>query len=356
MLFAIALLGGCATTEPGVFQYNATTPGEARPTVWPAAESGEPPRYQWLGELTGENNFRTPDAVAEARSTFVKAFIWLVGLLEEAPLLMQRPQSGVIDETTSRIFVTDTNRLAVCVFDQAQGRFEIWDKAAGLTPFAAPAGIALGMGGEIFVADAKLAFVTRLNQKGESVGTIGKGSLQRPFGVAFDAAKRQLYVVDTGAHDIKVFDDRGQLLRTMGKRGDATGQFNFPTYITFKNGELVVADTMNARVQVLDAESGKAKHVFGTRGMNVGNMPSPKGVALDSEDNIYVVESAYDHLLVYNSGGELLLGFGGEGLEPGKFYLPAGVWIDAHDRVYVADMFNSRVAVFQFLGSGKPKQ
>jgi DNA-binding beta-propeller fold protein YncE len=91
-------------------------------------------------------------------------------------------------------------------------------------------------------------------------------------------------------------------------------------------------------------------------GMYIGNMVRPKGVAVDSEGNIYVVESYYDHLLVYNSKGEYLMAIGGVGTEPGKFHLPSGVWIDSHNRVFVADTLNSRVSVFQFLGGGSESE
>jgi DNA-binding beta-propeller fold protein YncE len=81
-------------------------------------------------------------------------------------------------------------------------------------------------------------------------------------------------------------------------------------------------------------------------------MVRPKGVSVDGEGNVYVVESFHDHLLIYNSGGEFLMSIGGVGSAPGQFHLPAGVWVDARNRVFVADTLNSRVSVFQFLGGG----
>jgi DNA-binding beta-propeller fold protein YncE len=102
-------------------------------------------------------------------------------------------------------------------------------------------------------------------------------------------------------------------------------------------------------VQVFDPD-GRVLEVFGERGLYVGNLARPKGVAVDDEGNVYVVESFYDHLLVFDPSGRFLLPVGGTGHAPGQFYLPAGVWIDSRNRVYVADMFNGRVSIFQFLG------
>lgn len=347
LFFAASLLGGCAT-EPRVFQFNPPdVTGTPKELVWPAKDQAEVPRYTYVGELTGEANFHKAEGSARG---FIR---WIADLIqgEAVPVILQRPQSGVVDES-GRILVTDTSRQAVYVFDQQQGRLDVWENAVGMTHFSSPTGIALGLGGDVFVADSNLGLVVRLNRRGENVGIIGKGLLKRPVGVAFDALQSQLYVADTYDHNIKIFDLEGHLLHILGQRGDSPGEFNFPTFITLNQGDLYVVDTMGAQVQVLDMTSGKPKHVIGKRGLNVGELVRPKGVTVDSEGNIYIIESYYDHLLVYNKRGEFLLPIGGTGKDPGKFYLPSGVWVDAKNRVYVADMFNGRVSVFQFLGGG----
>ena len=76
----------------------------------------------------------------------------------------------------------------------------------------------------------------------------------------------------------------------------------------------------------------------------------PKGVGVDSEGNVYVIESYYDSMLVYSNRSEFLLSIGGTGTATGRFYLPAGVWVDSKNRVFIADLFNGRVVMFQFLG------
>jgi len=349
VLLVAALLAGCAT-ERGVLNFGMDPALEANRPMWPSPDSGETPRYAYAGQLTGEQNFRDP----EEKNTGFRAFLhWLGGLFDEnaPPVILQRPQAGAVD-AEGRIFVADASRQAVYVFDKEKGQLDVWEGAVDTMHFVSPTGIALGEAGEIFVADSELGLVARLNRKGETQNAIGRGELRRPVGVAFDAALRQLYVVDTYAHDIKVFDIGGRLLRTIGQRGDRPGEFNFPTYLAFAKGELYVTDTMNARVQVLEAETGKPKLVIGQQGLRVGNLVRPKGVSVDSEGNIYVVESYYDHLLVFNSKGEFLMPIGGTGQDIGKFYLPSGVWVDALDRVFVADMFNGRVILFQFLGGG----
>ncbi|HEX6363730.1 MAG TPA: 6-bladed beta-propeller [Albitalea sp.] len=346
VLLVLALaLGGCAT-EPRRLVFDG---GEADAgLVWPAPQTQELPRYRYLGQLVGEQNFRT--ANGPNRSGAGRLFAWIAGLSGEVdqPVVLQRPQSGVVDPQ-GRILVTDVSRNAVFVFDEARGRLEVWDQAGGRQRFVAPIGVAIGRGGEVLVTDAELGRVFRLDSQGKPLGEFGRGVLQRPTGIARDAAGQRIFVADTQAHDIKVFSDDGELIGRWGHRGDGPGELNFPTHLAFSNGTLIVCDSMNARVQGFD-DDGEPTLRFGERGLYVGNLVRPKGVASDDEGNLYVVESMHDTLLVFDRQGQLLLPIGGTGTQAGQFFLPAGVWVDSRNRVFVADMFNGRVAVFQFLG------
>jgi DNA-binding beta-propeller fold protein YncE len=94
---------------------------------------------------------------------------------------------------------------------------------------------------------------------------------------------------------------------------------------------------------------GEYQLKFGRRGLYVGDLPRPKGIATDAGGRVYVVESYYDHLLVYSNDGQLLLPIGGTGSEIGQFYLPSGVWTDSKNRIYIADMFNGRVVILEYI-------
>ena len=340
----VAALSACAA-GPSTLRYTAN--GSQDLHVWPAPQTQEVPRYRYLGELTGQGNFTGGEgAGSQAR----RVLSLLVGLDERDPdpVVLQRPQSGMVDET-GRILVTDVSRRAVFVFDEKGGALSVWEDAGPQLPFAAPIAVATGRNGEVLVTDANLRRVIRLDRDGKPLGAFGEPVLRRPTGIARDPARGLVFVADTHAHDIKVFDDDGRLVDTVGHRGDGPGEFNFPTYLSFARGRLYVTDNLNARIQVLTA-AGEVALRFGERGLFVGNLVRPKGVATDDEGNIYVVESLYDTLLVFDPEGRLLLSIGGTGAGLGKFYLPAGVWVDARNRVFVADMFNGRVVMFHFLG------
>ena len=345
----VALLAGCASGGPvrGRLHYGMDDAPEGKQLLWPAAP--EVPRYAYAGTLTGEPNFRSESVAGGA---LVELGRWIVGLGErgEAPTVLQRP-AAVVGDDAGRLYVSDTSRQAVFVFDEKAGELQVWEQADAVRRFVSPSGLAVAAD-RLFVSDAELGAVFVLDLQGNPIGRIGAGLLQRPTGLARDAAQGRLYVADTYAHDVKVFSDAGELLQVIGKRGESDGEFNFPTYRAWAQGELYVTDTLNNRIQIFSADGQLLQRKLGSRGLYLGNLVRPKGVAVDAEGNVYVIESYYDSLLVFSSTGDFLLPIGGTGTATGRFYLPAGVWVDARNRVHVADMFNGRIVLFQFLGGG----
>ncbi|MCP5150176.1 MAG: 6-bladed beta-propeller [Ectothiorhodospiraceae bacterium] len=344
-LVVATMLAGCAEPEREL-RLDAAVPATGAALVWPP--SPEVPRYLYAGQLTGEDNLR--EVGGQGREGAAALLAWIVGLGQsrDAPVVLQRPQSGAVDGA-GRVYVTDVSHQAVFVFDEPAARMLVWHEAEPGVRFVAPIGVLPLPSGDVLVTDAELGAVFRFGHDGESRGRFGDDVLTRPTGIARDPERRLVFVADTRENDIKVFDETGVLVDYIGRHGKAVGELNAPTHIAWSRGRLYVSDTLNSRVQVFDREGAVVEH-FGERGLYVGNLTRPKGIAVDDEGNIYVVESYYDYLLVYDAEGRLLLPIGGTGKAPGQFYLPAGVWTDARSRVYVADMFNGRVSIFQFLG------
>jgi DNA-binding beta-propeller fold protein YncE len=341
----VFVVSGCATA-PTEMHYFPKDRVPDTDLVWPGPP--EAARLSYAGELIGEENFRKVDGIEDGAA--VRVLRWIAGIAGGGDRKKQliRPQSGMVD-ARGRILVTDAGREAIIVFDEEQATLSVWDEAEPGRSFLSPVGIVGDGAGGYLVADADIGYVVRLDSDGSPDGDFGRGILQRPTGLCRDPVAREIFVADSGAHDIKVFDEQGTLLRTLGRRGVAAGEFNGPTHLSFADGRLYVTDTLNARVQVLSPD-GESFGAIGQRGLFVGNLVRPKGVVTDRDGHIYVIESYHDHVLVFSDSGELLLPIGGTGSDPGRFFLPAGAWTDDGSRLFVADMFNGRVVVFDYLG------
>lgn len=354
LLLLSGVLAGCATSEiRGQFSYDVRPINERTDLIWP-----KPPdqaRYRYAGELIGQQNFTQ---ISDGTSTAKKALQWLVGLLDDdAPVSLQRPQHGMVGEE-GQIYVVDASRNAVLVFDpkpppdtksdKEGGQLLEWSDIGNNMRLGSPAAISQAWGGDVAVSDAKYGVVFRLNKQGQFVAAIGEGQLRRPTGIAFDRQRGLLFVADTAANDIKVFDAAAQHVNTISKAGETL--LNAPTLLTAAGDRLYVADTLNSQIHVFDFD-GNYLRSFGQRGLFVGNLTRPKGVAVGGDGIVYVIESYYGHLLAFDQDAQFLIGINGNGMKDDRFYLPSGVWTDGADKIYVADMFNGRVVVFQYIGS-----
>lgn len=303
----------------------------AEPLIWPNPPAE--PRIQYLF------GFRSPEDLG-IRPRFLERLWSAIAGAEN--LEMVKPYA--LAAQGSRVAVTDPGLRAVHIYDMAAQDYRRLT-GIGEVPLGSPVGVALSFE-QTYVADSTLGKVFAFDRDGEFRFTIE--GLQRPTGLAFDHASRRLYVADTLAHSIVVFDETGQRLFGFGQRGTGRGEFNYPTHVSIGSGKLHVNDTMNFRVQSFDLE-GRPIASFGRHGDGSGDFAQPKGIATDESDHIYVADSLFDRIQIFDSQGEFLLAFGGSGSKAGAFWLPAGMFIE-EDRIYVADSYNRRVQVFQFLG------
>lgn len=97
--------------------------------------------------------------------------------------------------------------------------------------------------------------------------------------------KGTMYVVDMKASNIKVFDNTGRFVRTIGKKGAGPGEFNIPFGIIVTPAkELLVEDMMNRRLSYFSLD-GKF-----IRNEVLENSLSTIGVVMDSKGNFMARE------------------------------------------------------------------
>ena len=323
----------------------------------PKPKEPGPPDMLLLGgrKLTWERTFNWEREVKPKRGFWNRLVDVVAGEPEFHVLI--RPYS-VVTDSHGRVIVSDPGAIGVHIFDFAQQKYKFLsradkDKDAMLSPQC----VAVDADDNIYVTDSQTGkiFVWDANGKySRVIGSLkgGEGYFKRPTGIAVDSAAQRIYVTDTLRDQIFVMDMQGSVLGKFGKNGDGNGEFNYPTELRLDGPNLVVVDAMNFRVQVLGRD-GTFKYSIGQIGDGTGAMFRPKGVAVDSEGDLYVVDGLWSMVQVFNRQGQLLYYFGGHGVRPGEFQLPAGLFIDHDDRVYVVDSFNRRIQVYHYFGASK---
>lgn len=331
LVIASCLLAGCGSPvrEP-----------EAGPVpVWPAAP--DEPRITYVRSI------RAPDDLGIAKGLLAQLGDLVFGRTEDR---LVRPMAVV--EAGGMLYVADPGARGVHRFDSAHGKYDLVSGPDGAA-LPSPVGLAKGTGGEIYVADSKLAQILLIEPGGREARPLRLAApLSQPTGISFDAAARRLVVVDTGAHCLRVFDAEGALVETIGRRGQGAGEFNFPTHVWWSAPDrLYVTDALNFRVQILSGR-GLVLGGFGRHGDGSGDLSLQKGVATDRFGHVYVVDSHFHAVQVFDEGGRFLLSVGGLGQAPGEFWLPTGIFIGDDDQIYVADSYNQRIQVFRYIGGG----
>ena len=89
---------------------------------------------------------------------------------------------------------------------------------------------------------------------------------------------------------------------------------------------------------------------FGSTGEGGGQLKWPAGLAVDSDENVYVTDEWLHRVSVFDSDGDFLRMFGEFGSGPGQFNRPSGIAIDGNDDVYVSDALNHRIQKLDKLG------
>jgi len=330
-LIALALLAGCATPRIDPL---STVPAGA--PAWPPPP--ERARVVHVADIT-----RHDDLFDEGG--FWTRVASTIGGPRETGLV--RPYA-VATYPGDGLLVADPGRRCVHFYHWAERRYvALGERLEGGLP--SPVGVAVAADGSILVSDSRRGAIERFDIKGRHLGAFGTDAgIQRPAGLAIDAATGEVFVADVLAHAIVVLDQEGTVLRRLGGPGAAPGQFNFPAHLALDTeGNLLVADSMNFRIQRL-ARDGMPLGTYGQASNARGDFAHPKGVAGLDAHTFVAVEGLYDALVFFDDQSRLLMNMGGAGSGPGEFWLPSGLASDASRHLlFVADSYNARVQVFR---------
>ena len=216
--------------------------------------------------------------------------------------------------------------------------------------------------GRVYVTDTVARMVVLFDIKGKrfvEFGHRGPTALLKPAGITI-APSSEVFVVDLTDKSIHVYDKDGRFLRKFG----SAEELSRPVDVAISNDGryAYVVDTGGVlsafhRVVKYDAKTGEVLKIIGERSPLLGGFNFPMTISIDSKDRIYVLDSGNFRVQRFNSEGEFDLTFGKVGTRFGQFSRPKGIAVGPNDNVYVMDasfanfqIFNDKGELLMFIG------
>ena len=186
-------------------------------------------------------------------------------------------------------------------------------------PITVPAGTTMGASASVtFDVNGHLLVLTRgaqpffeFDENGKFVRAFGD-SFTRAHGVRLDG-DGNIWATDVGAHVVYKLNPQGQVLLTLGTKGQA-GDWN----------EAAGSRKLNQPNDVAITRTGDFFVVQ-------GHTPGPGGDA---------------RVLKFDKSGKFIKSWGGKGKGPGQFEVAHGIAIDAQGLLWVTDRENQRIQIF----------
>lgn len=177
--------------------------------------------------------------------------------------ILQRPSGIAYNRAQQRLYVADTKRHIIDVFDkQGHHLTEIGSRGSGQGRFNFPTYLWVDKEGKLYVSDTLNYRIQIFTPDGKFLMTLGKhgnrpGYFAHPCGLATDSFGN-IYVADKQFENFQIFNHKGQILMAVGGEGHGPGQFWLPAGIFIdSNNRIFVADSFNKRIQIFQLLEGQ---------------------------------------------------------------------------------------------------
>jgi YVTN family beta-propeller protein len=340
-IWVVCVFSGCQSTE--------NKQETRKPVFFPPPP--ERPRLQFLKSFSGPQDL---GAVGPgAFETFVLGE-------PETKEGITRPYGVAIFE--GKLYVCDVGKRMVEVLDLKNCTFGYLTKDRRLMN---PVNIYIDNDGVKYIADPTAGAVFVFDRRNNLKAMLGKELKINPIDVVVRGPR--CYVTDFGSNQVVVLDKTtGREIARIGKKSQSQRQIKPlselpPGEITLisdlaldQQDSIYVTDKAAGRITQFD-RSGIFKRTIGRLGLNIDELVRPKGIAIDKENRIWVVDAGPDVEVakIYNQRAQLLLFFGLRRIErpansPGMMNLPAKIVLD-YDNVELFREYAVEGANIEFL-------
>ena len=201
------------------------------------------------------------------------------------------------------IIVSESYRHSVSVFDPSGKRLQSFgEHGIDLRQFRYPSGVALDSKGNFFVTDMWNDRIQKFTREGKFLAAVGnedKGPLMfdHPYGITFNAWNGRVYVSE--------WDSQIWVLNSdLSYYGKFDGRTNLADLACDSSGNVYCN---------YDIFTAEGKFVKSFKRKDGGELPQPSGIAIDSNDRLYVgflYENFQLNVSVFTLDGEFVKSFG----------------------------------------------
>ena len=266
-----------------------------------------------------------------------------------------RPHDLDFNKEETILYIVDRDGSRIQAFDKdGNFLFKFGEDGTGDGQMHVPYGIDVDTKGNVWLADRANDRVQEFDSKGNFILKFGsengvpsaeEGKFDNPRHVAVSKDRKYVYVADSKNDRISQFDINGKYIKSIGKLGNKSGEFNLPTTIEIDSkGNFFVNERGNERIQKFDS-NWKPILMWGSKGSGDYQFCHMEHIALDKHDNVYVTDPQSDpgcsqqpRVLKFDNEGKFITKFGGIfGKEDGQFQDPEHLAVDSEGNVYISD-------------------
>ena len=189
----------------------------------------------------------------------------------------------------------------------------------------------------VYIYNNKDELLRKFGSKGENIG-----QFEKPYGVAFDE-NHHLYVSDIIKSVVQEFDIDGNYLSNFGTKGTGYGQLDEPRSLEVYNGKVYVCELNNHRISVF--QSGDFCRVIGEE-----KLDKPMDMKIDrGSSRLIVCDRGHKHVFIFALTGECFGTFDTKGIRRNivpLYYSPCSLAVDMNGFILVRDISDCHLRIY----------
>ncbi len=249
----------------------------------------------------------------------------------------------------------------MAIISSVPGRKQVdrlWGPAtmhAGTWKISLPAGRIAGRSGTVELFNLKLAPISEIGTRGN-----GERQFNTPQGLDYDQSRKEILVADTGndriirlAPDGRQIAVHGGFGLSFGDRSEEREDSLDDPYDVAAGGfsNFYVSDQNNRRICIFDAYKSYRGNLFPKDSDRRNRLDRPRGLKIDPENNIWLVDGRADRVIKISTSGDRLFEVGGFGFSTLQLKDPTQVDVNTSGEIFIADRGKGRIVIFDRLGS-----